>query len=85
MAWARDNNTVLFTRDLDFSALLAATEALGPSVIQLRTLDVMPDAIGSDVLRVLRQHGADLTAGSIVSVNRITARVRVLPLRRPLR
>ena len=82
MAWARDNDTVLFTHDLDFSALLAATEAAGPSVIQLRTLDVMPDAVGADVLRVLAQHGSDLEAGAIVSVNRMTSRLRVLPLRR---
>lgn len=82
MAWARDNSWVVFTHDLDFSALLAATEAVGPSVIQLRTQDVMPDAAGEDVLRVLRQHGTALEEGAIVSVDRMTARVRVLPIRR---
>src|SRR6266536_6055872 len=54
MAWARDRGFVVVTHDLDFSALLASTEAAGPSVLQLRTLDVLPDAVGSDVVRVLR-------------------------------
>jgi predicted nuclease of predicted toxin-antitoxin system len=34
MDWARHAGCVVFTHDLDFSALLAATEATGPSVIQ---------------------------------------------------
>ena len=42
MAWARDNAFVVFSHDLDFSALLAATQAVGPSVVQVRTQDVMP-------------------------------------------
>jgi len=30
MAWARENGFVVFTHDLDFSALLAATQGEGP-------------------------------------------------------
>lgn len=48
MEWARRAGHVVVTHDLDFSALLAATEATGPSVIQVRTQDVLPDAIGGD-------------------------------------
>lgn len=82
MAWARDHGFVVITHDLDFSALLAHTEAVGPSVVQVRTQDVLPDAIGSHVVQVLREHGAALDRGAIVSIDEITARVRVLPLRR---
>lgn len=82
MSWARDNASIVFTHDLDFSALLAATEAMGPSVMQVRTQDVMPESIGHDVLRVLWQHGAALEGGAIVTLDRGTARVRVLPIRR---
>jgi len=81
MAWARHGGYVVFTHDLDFSALLAATEATGPSVIQVRTQDVLPDAIGGDILRVLRAHAAALEEGAIVSVNKAASRVRVLPIR----
>ena len=36
LAWARERGYVLFTHDLDFGALLAATRDRGPSVIQVR-------------------------------------------------
>ena len=82
MAWARDHGFVVITHDLDFSALLASAEAAGPSVLQVRTQDVLPDTIGSDVVRVLRDHRAALDHGAIISVDELTARVRVLPIRR---
>jgi predicted nuclease of predicted toxin-antitoxin system len=82
MAWARDSGFVVVTHDLDFSALLASTEARGPSVIQVRTQDVLPDAVGSDVVRVLRDHRAALEEGAIVSIDELASRVRVLPIRR---
>ena len=82
MAWARDRGFVVVTHDLDFSALLASTEALGPSVIQVRTQDVLPDAVCSDVVRVLREHRTALDEGAIVSIDELASRVRVLPIRR---
>lgn len=83
MAWGRRGGYVVFTHDLDFSALLAATDAMGPSVIQVRTQDVLPEAIGGDVVRVLRTHSAELEQGAIVSLDKVRSRVRVLPIRRP--
>jgi len=82
MAWARDHGFVVITHDLDFSALLASTELVGPSVMLVRTQDVLPDSIGSDVLRVLRDHRAALDEGAIVSIDELTSRIRVLPVRR---
>lgn len=37
MNWASTNGYVVFTNDLDFGILLAATQAEAPSVIQVRT------------------------------------------------
>lgn len=37
LQWARENQAVAFTHDLDFGVLLADTESTGPSVIQVRT------------------------------------------------
>jgi len=82
MAWARNRGFVVVTHDLDFSALLASTEAVGPSVIQVRTQDVLPDAVGSDVVRVLRDHRAAQDEGAIVSIDELASRVRVLRIRR---
>lgn len=36
LSWARENEYVVFTHDLDFGAILAATNADAPSVIQVR-------------------------------------------------
>jgi predicted nuclease of predicted toxin-antitoxin system len=82
MAWARDHSFVVITHDLDFSALLVHTDAVGPSVIQVRTQDVLPEAVGADVVRVLREHAAALDQGAIVSLDELASRVRVLPIRR---
>lgn len=66
----------------DPKATDAATEATGPSVIQVRTQDVLPDAIGGDVVRVLRTHATELEQAAIVSVDKVRSRVRVQPIRR---
>lgn len=42
MEWAKDEGFIVFTHDLDFGALLASTHSKRPSVIQVRTQDVMP-------------------------------------------
>jgi predicted nuclease of predicted toxin-antitoxin system len=65
---------------IDFGALLAMTHANSPSVIQIRTQDVLPEAIAELLLRVLTDHGAALQDGAIVSVDQRLSRVRVLPV-----
>ena len=82
MAWARDNGCVVFTHDLDFSMLLALTHASGPSVLQVRTQDVMPEAIGELVLQALDAHHDALELGAIVTVDKENSRVRILPIGR---
>jgi predicted nuclease of predicted toxin-antitoxin system len=82
MAWAREHGYVVFTHDLDFSALLATTDATGPSVLQVRTQDVLPDAMGKDVISVLRGQSHALAEGAIITLDKISARVRILPIRK---
>jgi predicted nuclease of predicted toxin-antitoxin system len=74
------NGYVVFTHDLDFGTMLALTHATGPSVLQVRGQDVLPEDMGLLVVAALRQHGAALTAGSLVVVDQKKSRVRVLPL-----
>lgn len=45
MAYARVNDYVVLTHDLDFSAILAATHGEKPSVVQIRAEDVLDDPI----------------------------------------
>jgi len=53
MGWARERQYVVFTHDLDFGTLLALTHAQGPSVIQVRTQNVMPAYLERLVTRAL--------------------------------
>lgn len=46
MDFARENGFIVFTHDLDFGNILAATNARGPSVIQVRTQDPTPPSVG---------------------------------------
>jgi predicted nuclease of predicted toxin-antitoxin system len=79
-AWAKNNGAVIFTNDLDFSAILAASQANAPSVLQLRTQDLLPDRVADLVISVLRQFETELASGALVSVDTAKARVRILPL-----
>ncbi len=77
-----EDNRILFTHDLDFGAILAATEACSPSVIQVRTEDPTPDSCGGLVLAVLRQYEEALAAGALISIDETRARIRILPVKR---
>ena len=55
MAWALANGHVVFTHDLDFGTMLALTHATGPSVVQVRGQNVLPEDIGPMVIAALRQ------------------------------
>lgn len=81
MAYARQHDCVVLTHDLDFSAILAATAGIKPSVVQVRAEDVSPQAIGPQVLAALRQLSGELESGALVSIDAARTRVRVLPLR----
>lgn len=82
MGWAKERGAVVLTRDLDFSALVATTGVSGPSVVQVRAQNVLPDAIGEDVFSVLREHSDVLAEGAIVTVDEMASRVRILPIRK---
>ena len=78
---AREQGAVVFTHDLDFGRLLALTHAEGPSVVQVRTSDVTPEAIGELVVSALRQSLVDLNAGALLTIDAAARRTRVLPLK----
>ena len=80
MEWARANKYVVFTHDLDFGTMLALTHALGPSVVQVRGQNVLPDHMAPVIAAALAQHAADLGAGALVVVDEARSRVRVLPI-----
>ena len=80
LAWAREHGFIVFTNDLDFGHLLALTHASGPSVIQVRTEDVLPSAIGPLVLRALVQYRDLLESGALIVMDPEDFRARILPI-----
>jgi predicted nuclease of predicted toxin-antitoxin system len=80
MAWALSHDHIVFTHDLDFGTMLALTHGAGPSVLQIRGSDILPQAMETLVLAALDQHEPQLSAGALVVVDVRRSRVRVLPL-----
>jgi predicted nuclease of predicted toxin-antitoxin system len=70
----------VLTHDLDFGAILAATQGTKPSVVQIRSENVAPQAIGQPVIKALRQMTAELEGGALLTVDPSRARLRFLPL-----
>jgi predicted nuclease of predicted toxin-antitoxin system len=56
MAYARDNGYAVFTHDLDFGAILAASGSETPSVVQIRGDDVIPNGMTGKVVRAVMKH-----------------------------
>jgi predicted nuclease of predicted toxin-antitoxin system len=82
MAFAQANDYIVLTHDLDFSAILAATQGTKPSVVQVRADDVSPDTIGSQVIQALQAMAAELEDGALLTIDPNRSRLRLLPLYR---
>ena len=80
MEWATTHQYVVFTHDLDFGTMLALSHEVGPSVLQIRAEDTLPDHLERSVIAALNQHEADLSVGALVVVDESRSRVRVLPI-----
>jgi len=81
MAHARQHKLIVLTQDLDFGMILAATNQNGPSVIQLRTVELDPIVIGHLVVSALKVFADELDAGALVTVDVKRTRLSMLPLR----
>jgi predicted nuclease of predicted toxin-antitoxin system len=82
MAWAVTNNYIILTHDLDFGTLLAITEAETPSVIQVRTQDILPSKISNLIINALRQFQTELETGALITVDESRTKARILPINR---
>jgi hypothetical protein len=86
MQWSIANGYAVFTHDLDnFGTMLALSGTDGPSVLQVRCLNVLPEAIGTLVLSLLKTYGAEIEQGALVVADERRLRVRILPLKRTSR
>ena len=80
MNWAKAKGYVVFTHDLDFGAILSATKAKSPSVIQIRTQDINPYHISDLIISALIRFNEHLSKGAIISLDEEKARARILPI-----
>lgn len=81
MKWAKKNGYVVFTHDLDLGAILAASQDIGPSVIQVRTQDVSPSSLKKSLVKAIREFSIHLEKGALITLDIDRARVRILPIK----
>lgn len=82
LSWAKEKGFVVFTHDLDFSALLAASKAQFPSVIQLRGEDILPTTDEKEMLLALQCYREELNSGALMTIDKKRKRIRLLPIRK---
>jgi predicted nuclease of predicted toxin-antitoxin system len=82
LAWASEEGRVLVTHDLDFGAVLADTEAAGPSVIQIRVQDLLAPETAETIASAIDVAGPAIQRGAIVTIHEDRSRIRILPLHR---
>ena len=82
LAWAKQHAAIVVTHDLDFGAILAATNADAPSVLQIRTQLITPFDLTAKIVAALNTFAAELEKGALISVDENRARARILPVGR---
>jgi predicted nuclease of predicted toxin-antitoxin system len=82
MNYALHNGWIVFTHDLDFGDILAATGGEGPSVIQARTNDTTPVILGRFLFKAIEQFSKKLEKGALITITPGKMRARILPLKK---
>jgi len=80
LEFARQEDRVVVTQDLDFSALLALGSYKRPSLISLRLSASDPDTITRKLLESVPRIKRELREGCAVTVEDVAIRVRRLPI-----
>ena len=81
LEFARTENWVVLTQDLDFSMLVALSRYSQPSLITLRLSSAKPDTVTQKLLEVLPQIEEALQEGSAITIQDESIRIRKLPVR----
>ena len=79
--WARNNEHVIFTQDLDFPQILFTTAGGSPSVILLRVDNELDEKMHLRVCAAIRQASAKLQTGAILVIDSQHIRLRELPIK----
>ena len=80
MDYARMNDFVVLTFDLDFSAILSTTHELRPSIAQVRASIINAEQAVDLIVTALIRNSDDLDKGAILSIDIEKSRIHLLPL-----
>jgi len=80
LAYAKKNDMVVITADLDFGDILAHTGYKKPSVIIFRLKDPSPEHVNSLLLSAIPHIKDSLDKGSIIVIDDYRIRIRELPV-----
>ena len=80
MSYARENDMIVLTYDLDFSAILSVTHNSKPSVIQIRATIKSAERAVSLIVDALLLNIEEMEKGAILSIDMKKSRLRLLPL-----
>jgi predicted nuclease of predicted toxin-antitoxin system len=80
MAYARANNLIVLTYDLDFSTMLSITQDSKPSIAQIRASVLYAEQSADFIADSLLRNADELDKGAILSIDVRKARLRLLPL-----
>ncbi|MGB3535552.1 MAG: DUF5615 family PIN-like protein [Microcoleaceae cyanobacterium] len=78
--FARQENRVIVTYDLDFSMLVALSGNNQPSLITLRVSSTNPIMITQKILEIIPQIETELQAGCAITISDDNLRIRRLPI-----
>jgi predicted nuclease of predicted toxin-antitoxin system len=80
LLYAKENDRVIITQDIDFSTLLAISGSKKPSVINLRLEENRPDSVTKRLLMAVAGIENELAEGAVLSVDEVSIRYRLLPI-----
>lgn len=78
--YARQENRIVITQDLDFSALIALSGFKKPSLITLRLSSSDPELVTQRLLKVIPQFEEILQKGYAVTIEDTSVRIHKLPI-----
>ncbi|MDR1816127.1 MAG: DUF5615 family PIN-like protein [Clostridiales Family XIII bacterium] len=81
MAYAAANDYTVLTLDLDFGAILAATQDSKPSVVQIRTKEALSKQTQTLIWTAISYAHQELLSGAILTIDTEKSRLRMLPIR----
>jgi predicted nuclease of predicted toxin-antitoxin system len=81
LEFARIENRIILTQDLDFSVLVALGRYVQPSLITLRLASAQPDFVSQRLLSILPELEQPLIEGCAITIEDNSVRLRRLPIR----